>query len=149
MLLVFYSGAAAIGERVVHYFVTVVISKVHFGFSLNLGKCITILKINMPQYLNISKKVTVLWCTGTNRRDKTKCAFWGWAWPPSTCSIRGTYSERPLPSCRENVRAHLSASWPPCHRIKSSCNWHTVGILKWQQLFQKTVLICTFEASLK
>lgn len=41
----FISGDVAFGEGVMQYFIT--ISKLQFGFSLDLGKALTILKVNM------------------------------------------------------------------------------------------------------
>lgn len=35
------------------YFMTTIISKLQFGFSLDLGKSLTILKVNMMQFLNV------------------------------------------------------------------------------------------------
>ncbi len=42
------------------YFMTTIISKLQFGFSLDLGKSLTILKVNMMQFLNVYQSLIVV-----------------------------------------------------------------------------------------
>lgn len=42
------------------YFMTTIISKLQFGFSLDLGKSLTILKVNMMQFLNVYQWLIVV-----------------------------------------------------------------------------------------
>lgn len=43
----FISGDVAVGEGVMRYFMTIIISKVQFGLSVDLGKSLTFLKVNV------------------------------------------------------------------------------------------------------
>ena len=42
------------------YFMTTIISKLQFGFSLDLGKSLNILKVNMMQFLNVHHLLIVV-----------------------------------------------------------------------------------------
>lgn len=56
----FISGDVAIGEGVMRSFMTTVISKLQFGFSLDLGKSFTILRVNMMLVLNVFQWLIVV-----------------------------------------------------------------------------------------
>ncbi|KAK0143145.1 hypothetical protein N1851_018729 [Merluccius polli] len=53
-------GDVAVGEGVMRYFLTTVISKLQFGFSLDLGKSLTILKEEWAEHCYLRVNLTIL-----------------------------------------------------------------------------------------